>query len=173
MLVKCNYCEKEFEKRECDIKRTSNNFCDRSCSTTFRNLERTYKKIVRVCKYENWNKEPIPKKRYCGHCESTRFDITLKEAIYTHLHKSSAYSLVRGRARAIAKKQGWNSCMNCNYKLHIEIGHIIPIGDFTEDTRLSVINAITNLAPLCPNCHWEFDNGLLKLFPTIKKLDTL
>ena len=163
MLVKCLNCDKEFEKRNVDIKRSPRHFCSRSCSTIFSNLHRVYKKKIRICKYTDCNNEPLPRRRYCYDCESIRFDITLKEAVYTHLHKSSAYALVRSRARAVAKEQGWSSCGNCNYSLHIEIAHIKAIGDFSEDTKLSVINAISNLLPLCPNCHWEFDHGFLTL----------
>jgi predicted HNH restriction endonuclease len=25
------------------------------------------------------------------------------------------------------------------------------------------VNALDNLVGLCPNCHWEFDHGLLQL----------
>ena len=31
---------------------------------------------------------------------------------------------------------------------------------FSEDTPVSVINTPDNLRWLCPNCHWELDNGL-------------
>ena len=40
----------------------------------------------------------------------------------------------------------------------IEVCHIKPIRQFSEDTLLSVINDKTNLLLLCPNCHWEYDN---------------
>ena len=45
-----------------------------------------------------------------------------------------------------------------NYDKHIEIAHIKAIKDFDPDTRLSQINDVSNLLPLCPNCHWEFDH---------------
>jgi hypothetical protein len=34
---------------------------------------------------------------------------------------------------------------------------------FPGDTALSVVNSLDNLVGLCPNCHWEFDHGLLQL----------
>lgn len=85
-------------------------------------------------------------------------DTTLAEAIYTKHHKSSAYALVRTRARAVAKKLGLDSCEVCGYNKHVEIAHIRGISTFEGDTLLSVINARENLKALCPNCHWEFDN---------------
>lgn len=87
--------------------------------------------------------------------------MTLKEAIYTKHHKSSAYALVRTRARALANKLGWKACRICGYSKHIEIGHVKPISEFDETTLLSIINAPGNLIPLCRNHHWELDHGLL------------
>jgi hypothetical protein len=34
---------------------------------------------------------------------------------------------------------------------------------FPLDTPISVVNSLDNLVGLCPNCHWEFDHGLLQL----------
>ena len=84
--------------------------------------------------------------------------MTLGEAIYFRHHKSSAFALVRTRARAVAKKLGWKACAKCGYDKHIEIGHVKDIASYSLDTLLSVINVPENLIPLCPNCHWEFDN---------------
>lgn len=87
--------------------------------------------------------------------------MTLKEAIYTQHHKSSAFSLVRLRARAVGRKQGWAACAMCGYDKHFEICHIKSIADFSETALLSEINNIGNLIPLCPNHHWELDHGLI------------
>ena len=84
--------------------------------------------------------------------------MSLADAIYVKHHKSSAYALVRSRARLVGKKLGWKSCAKCQYDKHVEIAHIQPIGSFDKNTMLSVINNPTNLIPLCPNCHWEFDH---------------
>ena len=102
-------------------------------------------------------------KRYCTKCSPYREfnkDITLKDAIYIKHHRSSAFALVRLRARATAKKLGWNKCSKCPYDKHFEVGHIKPIKDFDESTLLSVINHPSNLIALCPNCHWEHDHNL-------------
>ncbi|MFW9927963.1 MAG: HNH endonuclease [Candidatus Thorarchaeota archaeon] len=37
------------------------------------------------------------------------------------------------------------------------------VADFDDSESVKDCNAPTNLVGLCPNCHWEFDNGLLKL----------
>jgi hypothetical protein len=54
-------------------------------------------------------------------------------------------------------------CKNCGYDRHVEICHIRPINSFPEDTPVAVVNDLSNLVALCPNCHWEFDHGLLVL----------
>ena len=89
--------------------------------------------------------------------------MTLDKAIYKKHHRSSAYGLVRIRARAYAKKLGFKSCSKCGYDKHVEIAHIKPISSFPLTALVSEINNKDNIMPLCPNCHWEFDNGLLSL----------
>ena len=110
----------------------------------------------------------IPTKvSYCLKCKeeyNNRFDNqTIADVIYTQHNKANAFSLIRTRARAIAKKQQWISCRNCKYNKHIQIAHIVAIAEFPEDTLVSIVNSIDNLVPLCPNCHWELDNGDLTL----------
>lgn len=58
---------------------------------------------------------------------------------------------------------GTPSCKICGYDKHIEICHIIAVSKFNDDALIRDINASTNLVGLCPNHHWEFDNGLIKL----------
>lgn len=48
------------------------------------------------------------------------------------------------------------------YDKHIEIAHIKAVSDFSDDSLISEINDKNNLVALCPNHHWEFDNGFLK-----------
>lgn len=87
-------------------------------------------------------------------------DITLEEAIYRTHHRSSAFALIRTRARAEAKKLGMSCCEKCGYSKHVEIAHKRAISTFDSSTLISHINARENLMALCPNCHWEYDHGL-------------
>lgn len=98
---------------------------------------------------------------FCKNClqDGLLGDLSLREAIYTKHHKSSAYALVRTRARKICPI---SPCKKCGYTKHTEVCHIKPIGDFDLDTKLSTINDLSNLIRLCPNCHWEFDHFELK-----------
>ena len=89
-------------------------------------------------------------------------NLTMGDKTYNHL-KCAKYSYIRYYARKIGKELGFNCCKKCGYNKHFEICHIKPIHTFDKNTLLTVINEPSNLTALCPNCHWEFDNGLLKL----------
>ena len=52
-------------------------------------------------------------------------------------------------------------CNVCGYNKHVEVAHLKPIHSFPKETLLETVNNISNLLYLCPNCHWEHDNGLL------------
>lgn len=49
--------------------------------------------------------------------------------------------------------------MSCGYDKHVEVCHIKPISEYDLDIKVSEINHKSNIHILCPNCHWEFDNG--------------
>lgn len=54
-------------------------------------------------------------------------------------------------------------CGVCGYDKHVGIAHIKSVSDFDDDVLISEIDDINNLIVLCPNHHWEYDSGLLKL----------
>jgi predicted restriction endonuclease len=54
-------------------------------------------------------------------------------------------------------------CKVCNYEKHIEVCHIKPVSDFNDNTLITDINDLNNLVALCPNHHWEFDAGIIKI----------
>lgn len=51
----------------------------------------------------------------------------------------------------------------CGYDKFVEIAHIKAVSEFDESALISDINSIDNLIALCPNHHWEYDNGVLIL----------
>ena len=65
--------------------------------------------------------------------------------------------------------RSWNKhlrsypCQVCGYTIHVELAHIKPVTSFPPETKLSEVNSSDNLLVLCPNHHWEFDNGLIRL----------
>ena len=76
----------------------------------------------------------------------------------------SARSAIRKDAQNIFYSYHTNcKCAICGYDKHVEVAHIKAVAEFDDDATIGEINAITNLIGLCPNHHWEYDNGLLKI----------
>lgn len=152
-MNQCLFCNKE----------TINpRFCSHSCSAKLNNKLYPKRKPTKFCK--TCGKNINCNSWYCKECKPKAVEErTLQEVIYTNHHKSSAFALVRALARTVAKSLGYKSCVNCKYEKHYEVCHIKAIGDFPLTAKLIEINSPDNLLCLCPNCHWEFDNGLLKL----------
>lgn len=142
----------------CGVETTNLKYCSRSCAATINNKKSPKRKKTKTCK--TCDSKIISLHTYCTFCNPFKNpkDITLEEAIYKKHHKSSAYALVRSRARKIAKDNNMNCCEVCGYSKHVEIAHIKSISSFDSNTLISVINDLSNLKALCPNCHWEFDN---------------
>lgn len=65
--------------------------------------------------------------------------------------------------------RNWNSklrklpCFICGYNKYVELCHKKPISEFDDGSLLKDINSEDNIVVLCPNHHWEFDKGLLKI----------
>ena len=150
----------------CDVKTKNAKFCSRSCSASYNNVKFPKKSTTRtnICK-ECGNKKDLRSKlcRSCAIKKAGKGDISLREALYTEQHRSSAFALVRTRARKVAKEAGIDKeCKICGYNKHVEVAHINPISSFSESVLVSKINSLDNLVGLCPNCHWELDNGLVE-----------
>ncbi len=76
---------------------------------------------------------------------------------------------IRDTARVLyAKYHGGRPthCEKCGYGKSVMICHIKPVAEFDDEATLEQINARDNLIALCPNCHRELDDGLLKPPPT-------
>ena len=78
------------------------------------------------------------------------------------------YQSYRSSVRKLAELSYKNSgkpmaCSICGYDKHVEIAHIKAVSDFDDSATIAEINSIDNLIALCPNHHWEYDNGVLKL----------
>lgn len=78
------------------------------------------------------------------------------------------YQSYRSSIRKNAYEMFFNNCSDkkcaiCGYDKHVEIAHIKPVSEFDDNTLISEINSIDNLIALCPNHHWEFDHGILKI----------
>ena len=98
---------------------------------------------------------------------------TKKEIFEERKNWQSARTAIRKVANSIFNEYDIpKKCIICGYDKHIEIAHIKAVSEFSDDTLISEINDINNLAPLCPNHHWEFDNGILSKDEIINALMT-
>lgn len=76
----------------------------------------------------------------------------------------SARSAIQKDARKVFFEDNLTpKCLICGYTHHIEVAHIKAVSEFSNNTFIKEINRKDNLIGLCPNHHWEFDNGLLKI----------
>lgn len=82
-----------------------------------------------------------------------------------NLHISSKNAHIRLIARSWFKELTKQPCANCGYSKHVELCHIRPLSSFVETDKIGVVNGPDNIIQLCPNCHWEFDNKLITLYP--------
>lgn len=150
-------------------------FCSKSCAATYNNKKfpKKIKKVnsCKVCGNKTKNKFIF----FCKACIEDNWDKsypakpillrTLKEEIELNKNKgANIYNRIRGALRLRRKRLNKDiKCIKCGYKKHVEYCHIKPIHTFSLNTLIKEINSDENIATLCPNCHWEYDNNLLQL----------
>ena len=138
-------------------------FCSHTCAAKFSNTHR--EKIVTAI---------INRPRHCNDCKaqvtmnlSGYYPRLCSECLDNRNNKTksqSGHRQIRGRARyKLIHSDIPQICHICSYDKHVEACHIKPVSKFPNETLVSEINALTNLAYLCPNCHWELDHNMLTL----------
>jgi hypothetical protein len=162
--VECLNCSKTFSKKNSEIKRFTNHYCSSSCAAKINGSKFPKRAVEGNCK-ECFT--PIPSSlTYCKKCKIEKLSIdnqTLYEATRDG-KKASRYCTIREKARKSLINSGIEKCCkNCGYDKHVEACHIKSISSFDLDITIKEINDISNLVFLCPNCHWEFDKGILNL----------
>jgi len=165
ITMNCQNCQKET---------TNPKFCSRSCAQSYNNkakpkrlrktkctrcnnITKSYRHTL--CE-EHW-KEYVSKRKESVQ-ERTLGDYWKFKSL-DGLHTSSKNAHIRLLARSWFKDLTIKPCANCGYDKHVELCHIKPVSSFSETTTLKEVNSRDNIIQLCPNCHWEFDKGLLKL----------
>lgn len=149
-------------------------FCSQSCAAIFNNSKNPKrKKRVWHCERCGQIKERKTKYQHiCDDClKRPRRDMYKYKttgdlrSVYKSKgwHRQNVFTYIREQARRIYKKSKPSTCVSCGYTKHVEICHIKQVSEYPDDALISEINSLDNLVALCPNCHWEFDHGLLKL----------
>ena len=91
-------------------------------------------------------------------------DKTKQELFENRKNWQSARSTIQKNARSVYFDNTVSpKCEICGYTHHVEVAHIKPVSGFPESATIREINSIDNLIGLCPNHHWEYDNGILEL----------
>ena len=180
-IIKVNEKQKVAEVRK-------KKFCDRSCAAKLNNSESP--KITAVDKGNciscdqiiNFTKRKgrngYNKRKYCDSClmnlktKGKPMDSRTKDDLFSNRKNwQSASSAIRKHARrTYFESNRVKECIVCNYSNHIEISHFKAVSEFEGNALISEINALHNLIPLCPNHHWEFDNGMLSPQLIIEKM---
>lgn len=96
--------------------------------------------------------------------ESFILEKTKGELFKCRKNWQSARSAIQKNARAVYKTfNPQPKCAICGYSKCVEVAHKKAVSDFEDNATVREINSIENLIGLCPNHHWEFDNGMLKI----------
>lgn len=145
----CLYCNNSILHDAGYLTHTKNKrFCSRSCAAFYNNAKRERKEKIKKIK-ENID---------------LFLSKTKKELLLSCKNYFSFRSTITKHARKVIKKSNKDLiCNNCGYNKHVETCHIKSVSSFTDDSTIEEINNLKNLIYLCPNCHWEYDNNILKL----------
>ena len=156
---RCIYCEKpilaEAGKKLFNIKRKI--FCNHSCSAKFSNKYSIKRKELAL-------KGKREKEKLMKDATKERAKERLTKEL--KLFNSTKKEINRQHIGSIAKKVMSNEkkiCVKCSYDRHVHVCHIKAVKDFPDTALIKEINHKDNLVYLCPNCHWEFDKGLITL----------
>jgi len=180
--MKCLNCGKELEGRH------QKKFCGSSCSAIYNNKKYPKRKPNKTGEYKVYSSKGrkndqrrVYIKHHCIDCggpltrEALRcaacnqkytFERTSNKTLGEVINAGSPnayFARVRKHARVFVEDfLKWEKkCGKCGYDKYVEVCHIKPLRDFDESATLAEANAPENLMLLCPNCHWEFDHGLI------------
>ena len=180
--INCFVCGKIYPKSECEYKRSlvlnTPNCCSRICANRLPYRNRMKKQGI-CTKCGSPSSKDRDRNKLCSKCSMARriermeigfFDWNnLRMCDIRSLSKREDYIyVVHQRIRDHSRSVYLHSnkpkcCANCGYSLSFHVCHIKAVKSFDKEEILGIVNHIDNLVALCRNCHWEFDNGILKL----------
>jgi len=180
----CHWCNVEFYRKPCHKKLSKSGllFCSRICKET---ATKSGVEAIRPAHYGSVDHScqdcgvslvhkskncAMGKSRakYCDKCRAHRNsflkraspDLTKGELFSNRKNWQSARSHIQQWARRIfLEANPAPSCQQCGYTHHVEVAHIKGVSEFLDQDLVSSINSLDNLMGLCPNHHWEYDNG--------------
>jgi hypothetical protein len=155
--VKCGNpaCSKIIQVRE-DL--AEDRYCSVACSNA---VVHRRKRKVWACK--SCGKEALYRRVFCQKCEDAKsIENRTLDSFKSVRADANRYNQIRQHARKVGSVLP-EICEICGYKKHAPVCHRKGISLFPGSALVKEINALSNLARLCPTHHWEFDHGLLTL----------
>ena len=159
----------------CDIDTKNPKFCSQSCSASYFNRVKPKRAKSKICHHPDCKELILSVLKFCSEHKGGRGlpgKISLKDSVERYTKGSlisevgyaTAQSYIRVHSRNTARSHGLlRECHVCGYSNHVQAAHIIPVKDFPDSCTVLEVNSINNLVGLCPNHHWEFDNGMINL----------
>ena len=152
-------------------------FCTRSCAATYNNHAHPKRKKLpdrysdcSVCKTPFLVDRKHPRRVRCNRCSRLEIrlggviDRTKGELFSKRTNWQSARSAIQKHARKVYTCSGRPmKCVICGYDFHVDIAHKKSVSSFPDSALIQEINDSENLEALCPNCHFEFDEGHFSL----------
>lgn len=158
----CLWCKNTIPLNEgsrvCEVMKKK--FYNRSCAASHNNSFSPKRniKICPVCETRIKNKKckcDRSHQRIGGKTKGELVEMYGKHIVAVH---------IRQNARFLIGKSGVDrKCKVCGYDKHINVCHKKAIKDYIDASCVDEINNMQNIALLCPNHHWEMDNGILSL----------
>jgi hypothetical protein len=150
---KCKECgciiEVKDNQRCSDVRKKV--FCGSACSATYNNKLRPKK--------EPKKKEKLIKEKFTYLNGVRKKEFFELKGIYYKFR-----AVIRRHAHFIYNSNGGElKCKVCGYDKHVEVCHIKSVSSFGDSDFITEINSFNNLIGLCPNHHWEYDNGHINL----------
>lgn len=163
MKVHCDYCNKEFNKKNSEIVKSKNNFCSRSCAAIFKNKnskppsretrDKTSKSLGgsgifdKKCKQCDviFEYTKATEKDFCSKSCAAKFTTKFQWAGKC----KNPESILDLSSRTISKilKRIGKGCSNCGWaEGSCDIHHI-------NGRKIENADSHNNLTLLCPNCH--------------------
>jgi HNH endonuclease len=144
--LNCKNCNKEFNHNK------RNEFCSRSCATTYRNIYKhsDYKLCLNCNNPINFNKRNINK--FC--CQSCATKYRFKDYFYISKDelKSDLYGSTLRRKLFEIKPYKCEKCNNSEWLNELIVLEVHHIDGNSKNNKLN------NLQLLCPNCHSTTNN---------------
>ncbi len=146
-------------------------FCDRSCAASFNNRNAVRKhgpsrksRVCRFCQAPHYESGMFCTQECRSASKLAKLGSRTKRELFANCASwQAARSTIQRNARQVLLKAFPFPACFCGYTTHIEVAHVVPVADFPDSALISEINHPGNLWPLCPNHHWEYDNGLIQI----------